>query len=330
MPCSASWAEISPPEAGGLGRLVDDDAAPGLGDRVDDGLRIQWLQRHHVDNFGRDAILGECLGDGEGLLHHRAPGHQRHVGALAQHVADVQWRGAPVVGDFLLDGAVEPGWLEEDYRVGITDRRQHQSVGARRRRRDEDAEPRHVSEHGFDALRMVLGCVYAGAHGRADHQRAGDAPPRPVPEPTRVVHDLVHGWVYKAEELDLGDQAHSLRRHADGHPADQSFREWCIQNTLRPEARLKSVGGAEHAAVGADVLADYHHIRIFLERAGKGHGDGADQGNLSHVRLLRSSRAGGRAGRARSRIANRRSPWVVAAASRGSPRRRARWFPERR
>ncbi len=48
-----------------------------------------------------------------------------------RRVTDIERECLPVVRDFLFHQAVHAGGLEEDYRVGITDRRKQQPVGAR-------------------------------------------------------------------------------------------------------------------------------------------------------------------------------------------------------
>src|SRR5690606_24146879 len=68
--------------AGGLRRLVDDDAAAGLLDAGLDGLDVQRHESAQVDDLGVDAGV---FGAGQTDPHHGAPGEDGDVGTLLHH-----------------------------------------------------------------------------------------------------------------------------------------------------------------------------------------------------------------------------------------------------
>src|SRR3546814_2081707 len=91
-------------------------------------FRSERLERGHVDDLGADAFAGELLRGFQRLLDLRAPGDQGQVGAVAQHVADIQRQRLAVVGDHFLLLAVDALGLHEDYRIRVADRGQQQAV----------------------------------------------------------------------------------------------------------------------------------------------------------------------------------------------------------
>ena len=64
--------------------------------------------------------------------------------------------------------------------------------------------------------------------------------------------------------------------HADRHAGDQAFGQRRVLHALGAEALLQAGGGAEHAAVDADVLADHDDVRIVLHLPAMRHRDGFD------------------------------------------------------
>ena len=143
-------------EARGARRFGHDDAAARARDRREDRVEVVRLERRDVDHFGGIALLGERIGRRERLVHHRAPGDQRDVGAFAQREAGVERQRLAVVLDLLLEEAIEPRRLEEDHRIGIAYRGEQQPVGAPRRGGIDDADARDVREHRLGAFRVML------------------------------------------------------------------------------------------------------------------------------------------------------------------------------
>ena len=125
--------------------------------------------------------------------------------------------------------------------------------------------------------------------GRAQHHRAAEPPLRAVAQPRGVVHQLIDAGIEESHELDLADRLQALRRHADAQSADQQFGKRRIDHALRSETLLQSDGGAEDAAVDADILAEHDDIGVVLHRAGERQIDGFDQRHLRHRTLPSSS-----------------------------------------
>ena len=85
-------------------------------------------------------------------------------------------------------------------------------------------------------------------------------------------------------------------------PLISSSDERRVDHALRPEALLQPDGGAEHAAVDADVLAEHDDVRVLLHGARERQVDGFDQRHLRH----RTHPSARRAGRRRRAAARRR------------------------
>jgi len=139
-----------------------------------------------------------------------------------------------------------------------------------------------MAQQRLQALGVMLGRVDAAAVRHADDDGAGEAAARAVALAGHVVRDLVQGGVDEAHELDFGDDFQALRGHADGHAGDHAFGERRVLHAVAAEALLQAGGGAEHAAVGADVLADQDDVRIARHLGGQRHVDGLDQCDLGH------------------------------------------------
>ena len=55
---------------------------------------------------------------------------------------------------------------------------------------------------------------------------------------------------------------------AMAHAGDQSLGQRRVEHALRAEALLQAAGGAEHAAVDADILAEHDDVAIVLQFPG--------------------------------------------------------------
>src|SRR6266487_2249475 len=94
---------------------------------------------------------------------------------------------------------------------------------------------RDMGEHGFRALRMMLGRTNAPAVRGAQHHGAAQPPLGSVAQPRGVVHELIDAGIKKAHELDLAHGPQPLRRHADAKPADQQLGERGVDHPLGAE-----------------------------------------------------------------------------------------------
>jgi hypothetical protein len=140
-----------------------------------------------------------------------------------------------------------------------------------------------VAQQRLQAFRVMLGRMDATAMWRAHDHRAGEPPAGPVALARHVVGDLVEGRIDEAHELDLGDDLQPLGGHADGHARDHALGERRVLHAIASEALLQTRRGPEHAAIGADVLADEHDIRVARHLRGKRHVDRVDQRDLRHA-----------------------------------------------
>ena len=142
-----------------------------------------------------------------------------------------------------------------------------------------------MGEHRLGALGMMLGRADAAAVGRAQDHGAAQPPLGSVAQPRRVIHQLIDAGIDEAHELNLADGLEALRRHADAQPADQQLRKRGVDHALGAESLLQPDGGAEDAAVDADVFAEHDDVGILFHGAGKRQIDGFDQRDLRHRSL---------------------------------------------
>ena len=106
-----------------------------------------------------------------------------------------------------------------------------------------------------------------------------------------VAGDLFHHRIDEAFELRFGDGLHALHGHADGQAGDGGFVQRRVEHAQLAEFFLQALGGAEHAAVDADVLAQHHDDVIVGHFIGERLGDGFDKSDLCHGQLIRAIRA---------------------------------------
>ena len=97
-----------------------------------------------------------------------------------------------------------------------------------------------------------------------------------------MVRDLIEGGIDEAGELDLHHRPEALRREADGKPGDAGLGEWRVEDALGTEGLEQAIGGAEHAAVGADILAQHQHARLLRHGARQRQIDRLDEVDLRH------------------------------------------------
>jgi hypothetical protein len=126
---------------------------------------------------------------------------------------------------------------------------------------------------------MVFRRADAAAPRRAQHRRAGQAAARARAHARGVAGDVVDHRIDEAFELRLGDRLHALRGQADGEAGDRRLVQRRVDHALGAELLLQARGGAEHAAVDADVLAEHDDDGSRAHLVGERLGDGFDQGD---------------------------------------------------
>ena len=67
---------------------------------------------------------------------------------------------------------------------------------------------------------------------------------------------MIGGGVHEVGELDLGDGPQAAHRHADRQPGDAELHHRRVDHAFGPKLGQQPVGGAEHPAERADVLAE--------------------------------------------------------------------------
>ena len=159
------------------------------------------------------------------------------------------------VGHLAADASVHLLVLEEQHGVVVADRRPQQPLRVVGRGGDDDLQARHVREERLDRLRVVQGAVHAAAVRRADDHRDAEAVVRAVAHPRGLGHQLVEGRVDEVGELDLGDRPQAVDGRADRGADDHRLGQRRVDDPVVAELAPQPVGGQEHPALLADVLA---------------------------------------------------------------------------
>jgi hypothetical protein len=228
---------------------------------------------------------------------HGAVGEHGEVGSGAEDRRLVQRDGVVAIRHFAhrvlgpghdrtvvvaVEGAVVQALrFEEDDRVVVLDRGDQQAlrvVGVRRHHRAQAAD---VGEQGFRALAVGLAAVDAAAARHADRQRRREVAGRAVAQARRFGDDLVGRRIEIIGELDLDDRTQAVGGHADRGADDAAFGNRRVEHARLAVFRLQAVGGAEHAAEVADVLAVDHHIVVASQHDVHGRTQGLDHGHAA-------------------------------------------------
>ena len=247
---------------------MGDHAPAGPGHRRQHRLGIERLQGRDVDHRRLDPLAGQEIGGLEGLPEQGTPAHERQVAALAHDEAAVERQGLAVVLERLLRRPVDPLGLEEDDGIRVADRREQQAVGGARRGRDDDADARDVGVERLGALGVVLGRFDAAAVGCAQHDRARQPAAGPVAQPPGMAHQLVDRGYMNPSNWNSTTGRKRCAPSPTARPA-AGPRTPGVEHPGRAEAGEQAVGGAEHAAVPADILAQHQDARVLLHRPGE-------------------------------------------------------------
>src|SRR5258708_364805 len=148
----------------------------------------------------------------------------------------------------------------------------------------DDLQSGHVRVKRLDRLRVIETTMNPAAKRRADDHRHGVVAVGAIASSRGLADDLVEGGVYEVSELDFCDGDEAVERRSDGDPADGRLGQRCVENTRFAEARVKPVGGAEHSALAADVLAHDEDAVVALHLLAAGGRHSPDHPHLRHRR----------------------------------------------
>mmetsp|Transcript_70287 Transcript_70287/g.186938 ORF Transcript_70287/g.186938 Transcript_70287/m.186938 type:complete len:300 (-) Transcript_70287:78-977(-) len=272
-------------KAGGERRLVRDDEAARLLDRIAHRLHVPRHDRGEVDAFARVALRRGALRRLEHHVHLRAPRDERDVGALGEHVGLAEGQHEVARRHLLHGGSVQDLRLEEDARVAVADAREEQALGGDRVARVHHLEAGRVRKIGLRRLRVVVAAVADGARRRADGETADvELAARAVPELGRLVADLVHRREDVVGELHLGDRRASDGRHPNAKADEALLVDRHVEHAILAELVEQPHRAAEHAAE-RHVLTEDDGARVGRERDAHRIVDGREHGHLAGGRI---------------------------------------------
>src|ERR1051325_6032247 len=155
---------------------------------------------------------------------------------------------------------VEKFILKINDRVVIAYRGRQQSLRVFRRRRQDDFQPRRVSEPRFRILRVVRPRVYPSARRPAKHDRHRYAPS--VIALRRVVHYLIEGAGDEVNELKFYDGAKPYGRRRARRAYKTRLADRRINDAVRAELFEKTLSDLKRAAERAYVFAEHEHAWV--------------------------------------------------------------------
>ena len=248
-------------EAGRARVLVQHEQLAGARDGGEHRLAIPRDDRAQVDHLDRRAVLGRHGGRGlVGRVDHRAPRHDRQVGAGAVHAGLAERRRVVGVGHLALDAAVQVLVLEVEHRVRVADRLDQEALGVLGRGRADQLQAGDVRERALGVLRVERAAGEAAAGGAADDERQRGAGAVVLLGGHR--HEVVPRARDEVGELHLGDGPQAHQRGAGAGADDGGLGQRRVEHAPRPELGLEALGDLEGAAVDADVLADHEHALV--------------------------------------------------------------------
>src|SRR5438128_8243113 len=97
-----------------------------------------------------------------------------------------------------------------------------------------------------------------------------------------MVHQLIDRRIDETGELDLRDRPETLGGETYRQPGDDPFGKRRIEDAVGAKALQQSLGSAEHAAFGADILAEDENSGVLRHGAGERQVDRLDERDLGH------------------------------------------------
>ena len=228
-------------------------------------------------------MLGlEPLGRLDGPRHHRGERDDRHVGPLADDRRLAERHDVLAVGHLALvakSALCSQKITGSGSRIAAAISPTH--VGRVRGRDDLEAGDRHRPV--LDALAVLRAEPETRAVRGPEHERERDLAVGHVAGLGDLVRDHVPGDREEVAEHQLGDRAQAGHRGAHRRADDRLLADRRVADALGPELGEQPLGELEHAAGGADVLADEHHGRVALHLLGDPCGDRRPVRQLRHA-----------------------------------------------
>ena len=100
-------------------------------------------------------------------------------------------------------------------------------------------------------------CTNATTERCAQDHRAAEPAAGTIAQAAGVIDHLVDAGVNESHKLDFSNRAHTLCRQPDTHAGYGGFSKWGVQYALLTKALQESIGGPEHAAINAYILAAF-------------------------------------------------------------------------
>ena len=125
-------------------------------------------------------------------------------------------------------------------------------------------------------------CTNATTERCAQDHRAAEPAAGTIAQAAGVIDHLVDAGVNESHKLDFSNRAHTLCRQPDTHAGYGGFSKWGVQYALLTKALQESIGGPEHAAINAYILAQHQYLIIFIHCPAQGQVHRFQQGDFSH------------------------------------------------
>jgi hypothetical protein len=238
-------------------------------------LPIPRRQRPQVQQVGRKPGAPDR---GLAALDHRAPGHHRQCGALAQQAGLAEFHDKIIAGiGASCPAAVEHRAVLEEYRRVIAAQcRAQQTDGILGVRRHGHSPPDAVKPLHLVRLAVPGIAAFEEPAGNPHHhgcrESIGGAPTHGA-----AVIELFGRGIRVFAELDLGNRHEPGRGHTDRAADDAFLGQTGIEHARASEFLLQADGGRVHAALAAHIFAEHHEPRIHFEFALEGAAHRGDQ-----------------------------------------------------
>mmetsp|Transcript_65882 Transcript_65882/g.176541 ORF Transcript_65882/g.176541 Transcript_65882/m.176541 type:complete len:350 (-) Transcript_65882:82-1131(-) len=276
-------------EAARDGRLVTHHAAARLAHAGAHRLGVPRQDRPQVNELARGPQLG--LGAVARRLQHpqlRAVAHHGHVAALLQHLGAAQGQREIPRRHLLHGGAVQGLGLQEDDGIGVADAREEETLGLRRRTRNDDNKPRSVSKICLRRLRMiqpsVTDCTVRGTNCKSADVKLSTTS---ISIFGRLVDNLIEGRKYVICKLNFRNGCCSHGSHANSKSSDSLFTKGRIEHALLAKHFLQSSSCSENTSE-SDIFSKDYSLRVSLHSYAQSIIDSSNQ--IHFLQLSLSSR----------------------------------------
>ena len=257
-------------------------------DRIENRLLVKRHERPRVDDFCRDAFVGEFVCSSECLEHHPRGCKDSDVIPLAFDFGDTQRNRIFLFGDVSLFG-IEEFMLNKHDWVVITDGGFQQAFRIVGRSRHDNEEAGDMHKPCLQTLRMLRRRGTSGTALRPNHQRHIELSPNHIANLGYLIDNLIHADGSEVNIHQFGDRTHAGNGSTEGSADDGGFGDRRVADASLAELLEEAIRHLVGTPVFGDILAHQKDCFVAVHLLNECFFEGIAIGNRFHCSVSSSS-----------------------------------------